>query len=231
MAMILVAAGSWEWIGWCVLMLVYFAMSFTALAIAYAGAGPRLFMKSVTGRRSWVAWVVFAPYFLLSHGLLILHSRVTSEPAYVQVLPNVFFGRRLFRHETAGVMWSSVLDLAAEFSASTDWNHYHSLPVLDATAPTEAELQSAFAWLADATQTGSVTRSVYVHCALGHGRSACVVIGYLLTLGVVQSVDEGVERLRSLRSGVRLHPEQVRVLQTLEAQLRSSIRPISTLSS
>jgi protein-tyrosine phosphatase len=86
------------------------------------------------------------------------------------------------------------------------------LPVLDGTAPSEEELRSAAAWVAAAVAEGPV----YVHCALGHGRSACVVIAYLLSVGAVGCVAEGVQRLRSLRPGVRLQPPQLRLLRRFE---------------
>jgi protein-tyrosine phosphatase len=57
---------------------------------------------------------------------------------------------------------------------------------------------------------------VYVHCALGHGRSACVVIAYLLSVGSVRTFFAGTGVLRSLRPGVRLDPEQRRLLRRFE---------------
>jgi protein-tyrosine phosphatase len=106
----------------------------------------------------------------------------------------------------------SVLDLAGEFPAARVPSRYRSLPVLDATAPSEEELRSATAWVAEAVAAGPV----YVLCALGHGRSACVVIAYLLSVGSVGTVAEGVRLLRSLRPGVRLHPPQRRLLRRFE---------------
>lgn len=111
----------------------------------------------------------------------------------------------------------SVLDLAGEFPEERSQRElpgYRSLPVLDATAPTEDELRSAVAWIAEAIGAGPV----YVHCALGHGRSACVVIAYLLSVGAVDTVAEGVRLLRSLRPGIRLHPPQLRLLREFESR-------------
>jgi protein-tyrosine phosphatase len=114
-----------------------------------------------------------------------------------------------------------VLDLAGEFPAARPHRElpgYWSLPVLDATAPTEQELRSAVTWVAEAVKSGSV----YVHCALGHGRSACVVIAYLLSIGAVGTVAEGVLLLQSLRPGVRLHPTQLRLLRRFEPQTETA---------
>jgi hypothetical protein len=206
------AMATWDDLGWAVALPLYAALSFGLLAAAYAGVGPRLLLKRATGRRAGVGWVLFAPYFLLNAATFGLYRRLSREPASVQVAPNLFFGRRLTPREAEAAGWASVLDLAGEFPASRAVERYRSLPVLDATAPTEDELRSAAAWLAEAVGSGPV----YVHCALGHGRSACVVIAYLLSVGAVGTVAEGERRLRSLRPGVRLHPPQRRLLRQFE---------------
>jgi protein-tyrosine phosphatase len=91
---------------------------------------------------------------------------------------------------------------------------YQSLPILDATAPKEEQLRWAVEWIAEQAAAGPV----YVHCALGHGRSACVVIAYLLATGAVRSIAEGVRQLRALRPGVRLQPCQWERLRAFEPQ-------------
>jgi protein-tyrosine phosphatase len=49
---------------------------------------------------------------------------------------------------------------------------------------------------------------VYVHCAVGRGRSALVVAAVLLQRGVVKTPDEAREFLQAKRSVVRLNAEQ-----------------------
>lgn len=72
-------------------------------------------------------------------------------------------------------------------------------------------------WLSEAVGSGPV----YVHCALGHGRSACVVVAYLLSTGAVGTVAEGIRLLKSLRPGVRLHPPQLQRLRRFEPPMAS----------
>jgi hypothetical protein len=214
-ACVVVALAAWDSVGWAAVLPLYAALSFGLLAVAYAGAGPRLLLKRVNGRRSVMGWLLFAPYFLLNAVTFHLYRLLSGEPAYTRVAPNLYFGRRMSSREAEAAGWVSVLDLAGEFPAAR-WVRerpgYRSLPILDATAPPDEELRSAVAWVAQAVAAGPV----YVHCALGHGRSACVVIGYLLSVGAVGSVAGGVRLLRALRPGVRLHPSQVRVLRGFE---------------
>jgi hypothetical protein len=206
---VLVAIPTWESVGWAVFLPLYTVMSFGLLAAAYAGAGPQLLLKRATGRRSVFGWLLFAPYFLLNAVTFSLYHLVSRDAAYVQVAPNLFFGRRLTARESEAAGWTSVLDLAGEFPAAWVTARYRSIPVLDTAATTEDKLQAAVAWVAESVAVGPV----YVHCALGHGRSACVVIACLLSLGSVGTVAEGVRLLRSLRPGVRLHPPQLLLLR------------------
>jgi hypothetical protein len=214
----LVVLASWDNLGWFVVLPIYVALSFTLLATAYSLTGPRLLFKRATGRRSAIGWLLFAPYFLLNALTFTMYRMLSREPAYVEVTANLFFGRRLSAREAEATGWVNVLDLAAEFPATRTTAGYRSLPVLDATAPTEEELRSAVEWISAAIESGPV----YIHCALGHGRSACVVIAYLLSVGSVGTLSEGIRLLRSLRPGVRLHSSQLRLLRRYERQPTST---------
>jgi hypothetical protein len=197
---------------------LYAAVSFCLLAVAYAGIGPRMLLKQADGRRRLIGWVLFAPYFLLTAVTFGLHRLLSREAPYVEATRNLYFGRRLSTVELTAAGWPSVLDLAGEFTASRsarELPRYRSLPVLDATAPTEAELHSAVAWIAKGVASGSV----YVHCALGHGRSACVVIAYLLEQRTVADVADGERLLQSLRPSVRLRRTQFEALERFATSL------------
>jgi hypothetical protein len=201
-------------LGWRAILIGYVALSLGILAVAYAGAGARVLLKRESGRRSILAWPLLGPYLLLNLATFRIYRLLSREPAYVMVAPNLFFGRRLSAGERDGG-WTSVLDLAGEFAAPPahrDLSGYRSLPILDATAPTDQELRSAVDWIAEAVRSGPV----YVHCALGHGRSACVIIAYLRSTGSIGDVDEGIRYLQSLRPGVRLHPRQIQAIRRLD---------------
>ncbi|AWM41226.1 hypothetical protein GobsT_01580 [Gemmata obscuriglobus] len=198
------------------------AVSFLVVAVAYFGAGPRLLCKRASGRRGAWAWPVHGPYFVLvalSYRLAVCGSR---EGAFVQIVPNVFLGRRLTEREARRVGgWPAVLDLAGELTDPPVLRaapHYRSLPLLDATAPTQAVLREAVGWVKDRAANGPV----YVHCALGHGRSALVAAAYLLATGTVTSAKEAVAHLRGLRPGVRLNRAQRAALDRFAGGLATS---------
>lgn len=202
------AGAAWS-VGWAAAPPGYAAVSFAALGAAYAGSGPGLLLKRADGRRGVAAWLLFAPYFALNGLTFAAYRRRSREPAVTQVSADLSFGRRLTASECPAVGWAGVLDLAGEFAEVEPLRRspgYLSLPVLDGTAPTPAQLRQALAWRAD------ITGPVYVHCALGHGRSACVVVAFWLAAGEVATVVEGVSRLRAVRPGARLNRAQRRRL-------------------
>jgi hypothetical protein len=191
------------------------ALSFLLVAGAYFGVGPRLLFKRTDGRRFAWAWFVHWPYFgltALSYRLALVLSR---EMAYVRVAPNVFLGRRLTTREARWALaegWVAVLDLAAEMPEPRplrELTHYRSLPVLDATALSLEQLRAAVGWV----QARAATGAVYVHCAMGHGRSALVVAAYLLAAGLAADSKAALKQLRELRPGVRLNRAQRKVLE------------------
>ncbi len=207
--------------GWVAVPLLGPALSFALLSAAYAGAGARLLFKLSSGSRSPGAWLLHWPYFLLNTVTFSLYRKLSDEPAFVRVSGNLYFGRWLSAHEASSVNWEYVLDLAAEFAEVRPLRQlpgYRSLPILDATAPTEDQLRTAVDWVSRSVEAGPV----YVHCALGHGRSACVVIAYLLSAGQVGTVPEGIQLLKSLRPGVGLDPAQRRRLQDFEPKSEGS---------
>jgi hypothetical protein len=197
------------------------ALALALLAAAYLGAGPRLLLKRPDGTRPWWSWLLLWPYLLLNVVSFSLFRLVSREAAYTPVAPNLYLGRRLTAREVraaAGVGWTSVLDLAAEFAEVGPLRglpHYRSLPVLDATAPSWEQLHVAVDWLKERVAQGPVL----VHCALGHGRSATVVLAYLLARGQVADPKEGLGFLRSRRGSVGLHPGQAALLRRFAGSL------------
>jgi len=214
LAALAVATGALARDGVLLAVAVAVALSFVVVAVAYSGGGPRLLFKSRTGRRFVWAWFVHWPFFAFTTFAYHLSRLLTHEAAHVRVAPNVSLGRRLSAREArrAGADgWLAVLDLAAELPEVFPLRavaHYRSLPVLDATAMSLHELRDAVAWVTRHAAVGPV----YVHCALGHGRSALVVAAYLVATGQAPDAHAALKHLRDLRPGVRLHRSQRKVL-------------------
>lgn len=201
--------------GWS-LVFAYPAITFALLSVAYARSEPKLLGKRYDGRRRWVSRLLFAPYLLLTRFSFLMYKFTKRHVAVCEVLPGLLLGRRLNGVEAKSFIGLAVLDLASEFTETRAFRtgeHYLSLPVLDATPPTADQFTQAVGWIAEQLPH----RTVLVHCALGHGRSASLVIAYLLHSGSVASVRDGLRLVRGLRPGVGLSPPQRRALEAWHA--------------
>jgi hypothetical protein len=186
-------------LAWCVLCFVW-------LGLAYAGLGPGLLLKRSDGRLTWLSRVPLAPYHLLNSFTLWL-CRFTREPLYDQIAPGLYLGRRLTASQASALKVGAVLDLTAEFGECplflTPSTRYKLLPVLDTQALKVHQLAEAAEFI-----RAHLAGSVYVHCALGHGRSASAVAAYLLSQGKV-SVEEALELIGQHRPGIGVSPAQL----------------------
>ena len=202
-AVIAVAAPWWP----LRIALIWLAVSLALMAAAYLGAGPRLLFKRRRGTLYPASWLLMGPFRLCNALAFNVYHRLLPEPAWAEVVPGLILGRRLWAKEARALGPVRVLDLTGEMSETRclrEQAGYVCLPVLDNGCPTPDQLRAGVAWLQENHPRGRV----YVHCAAGHGRSATVVIAYLLTIGLVASVEEGVALLQSKRPRVYLNRDQ-----------------------
>lgn len=198
------------------LAFLYPSLSFLTLSIAYAGAGPALMGKRPDGHRAWWAIAWSLPYSLIAEGVWRLAILRAREPAIARVTDNLYCGRRLTRREQAEFARHPIqgcLDLTAEFTETSylrSLPHYRCAPILDGTAPTVEDLQELVDWL---TKTTAV-HSIYVHCALGHGRTSTLVVAFLIRNGFERDIDSALSRLQAVRPDVDINPTQRELLNT-----------------
>jgi protein-tyrosine phosphatase len=197
---------------WC-------AIAFGGVGLAYGFVGPRAFLKQPDGRLSWLSYALFGPYHALNWFSLLGFRRAAKENAWDKIGDNVFLGCRLSERDVPeikrlGVL--SVLDLTSEFSevGALRALSYRCIPILDTRAPSLESLRDGAEWIDE----GAARGPVYVHCALGHGRSATFVAAYLLRSRQARTVEEAIEKIQLLRPRIGLHPEQASVLRQLAAE-------------
>jgi hypothetical protein len=193
---------------WC-------SVSTAGLAFAYAFRNPNVFCKRPNGTIAILGYVLYWPYFLLNYFSLWLFRRFSDEGPISEIVPGVYLGCRLFSSDR-GIFQSkgiaSTLDLTAEFSEPAFvrvLDGYRCLPVLDTDAPSPEQLRAGADWIERRIERGSV----FVHCALGHGRSATMVAAFLLKSGVAASAEGAVALVREHRPKIGLHPKQHAVLE------------------
>jgi protein-tyrosine phosphatase len=186
-------------------------LAFLLVAVAYGLNAAGVFGKRSSGGRWPWAWPLTGPYLILTEVSYRIWLRTSGENEYVAVAENLYLGRRLLPREAAAAVaehrFHAVLDLAAEFAAPGPFRnlpHYRSVPVLDASAPSAEQLRDATAFLTARVPNGPV----YVHCALGHGRSALAVAAYLIAVGIATSPKTAVAAIKAVRPKAKLTEPQ-----------------------
>ena len=206
----------WPW----GLLLLWPAIALGIVAIAYFRAGPIVFRKT-EGKLPWSTRFVLAPC-LVGQYLSLLYYRSQCR-SWDKVTSEIWIGGKLGSGSAKKALCSgvvSVLDLSAEFSEAKPFRriNYRNIPVLDLTAPTQAQLVEASKFIGNISQNGAV----YVHCKIGYSRSAAAVAAYLIASGKVNTAEEAFAMIRRVRPSVVIRPEVLSALSEFAHRVRST---------
>lgn len=192
-------------------LLFWPALSFLLVAIAYFGAGPRVFGKQPCGTLEPIRQILLAPFLLYLWGVWNMVRLISREAPYHQLTESVFIGRRLLSSELPQ-QFDHVVDLTCEFNEPFAMRStgYISFPTLDTHHPSIEELRKRVEIIAKLEGT------VYIHCAQGHGRTATLAIAYLLHIGHSATVNDAVRYVLERRPLAHLGRSQRQILQALE---------------
>jgi protein-tyrosine phosphatase len=206
----------WPW----GVLLLWPAIALGIVAIAYFRAGSIVFRKT-EGKLPWSTRFVLAPCLLGQYLSLLYYRRQCRS--WDKVTPQIWIGGKLGCRSANEALCSgvvSVLDLSAEFSEAKPFRkiNYRNIPVLDLTAPTQAQLVEASKFIGNHSRNGAV----YVHCKIGYSRSVAAVAAYLIMSGKVQNADEAFTMIRHVRPSVVIRPEICSALSEFERRVRFS---------
>lgn len=186
------------------------ALGLVGVAINYLRARPGASGKRRDGRMAPWAFPINWLNFALLQASFRLWRRLNREDPWNRVDDHhpVYVGRRLLEpdraaFEAAEARWA-VLDLTSEFGAPAllrEQEAWLCLAVLDGFPPSPAQLEESARWIAEQLAEG---RAVYVHCAVGHGRSAMAAAAWMLRAGHATTADEAVAALTQRRRWVSL---------------------------
>lgn len=164
------------------------AASLGIVALAYVTGLSRLLGKE-NGTLSPSAEWCLLPVLLVTHWYQ--RRWLKREPAWREISPGVYFGRKLTAREAATLVAQgplAVLDLTAESNAPTVFReqaHYRSLPLLDLVPPADEDIAKAVAFI----RQHQPRQRVYVHCQLGLQRSALVIAHWLAASKTARDLD------------------------------------------
>lgn len=190
--------------GWATLLL-WPALCFFLLSIAYARNDASWFGKRIDGRLIARRAALFAPYLVLTWVCWAIYVRLSRERWSDEVAPLLWVGRRPSpRHLPHDAL---VVDMTAEFpshSAIIRAGRLTCVPTLDARSPGPRVLRQIGDKLA------AETRPIYIHCAQGHGRSATLAAVVMVIRGDAETVSDAMTKMVLRRPLVHLHSVQRR---------------------
>ena len=197
--------GAWLWMLWV-------SVSLSVVAFAYLTGNAAVFQKQADGRLSAAATILLLPY--LAGVRLNMAYWLSGKAKTAQVRDGVWIG------SVSGISddLSAVLDVCAEYPRPRYRGAYRVLPLLDMVAPSENDLVQAASLLeALRRQHGKVLTC----CALGYGRSAAVVLTWLLGYGGCRDLAQATAELKQARPQTVLPPETAKVVEAAAGRLKN----------
>lgn len=193
-------------IGW---LLLWSGINFLTIGCGYGGLGATVFGKQSNGSISRLSLSLLLPYLLLTWIVWHIQRWISQSSACHQIIPGIWLGRRPFLHELPDNI-DLIIDLTAEFIEPYDVianQTYICIPTLDTSVPPDSSFQKLIEIIL------SWQGNIYIHCALGYGRSATVVAAIILAKGLVDNLDEAEKLIEAKRPGIKLSQEQKSLLQ------------------
>jgi membrane-associated phospholipid phosphatase len=190
------------------------AAALSLMTAAYFGLGAAVFRKT-DGGLPLSTRLILGPVLLGQWVSWFFYKRQTRP--WDEVVPGLIVGRWLTEREAGQAVEggvTAVLDLTGEFSEPRAFRQlsYCNVPVLDLTAPTSSQMETAMNFLEKEIKRGRV----YVHCKIGYSRSVAVVGGFLLKTGAAPDFPRAVDHLRAKRPSVVIRPEIWRMFPSQE---------------
>ena len=198
--------GAWLWMLWV-------SVSLSVVAFAYLTGNAAVFQKQADGRLSAAATILLLPY--LAGVRLNMAYWLSGKAKMARVRDDVWIG------SVSGISddLPAVLDVCAEYPRPHYRGAYRVLPLLDMVAPSENDLVQAASLLeALRRQHGKVLTC----CALGYGRSAAVVLTWLLVYGGCRDLAQATAELKQARPQMVLPPETAKAVEAAAGRLKTS---------
>jgi hypothetical protein len=211
------AAGAW-WL--LVAFEAYLAVCILALAVTYGLRDAGLPVEDLFAHPVWspILRAILFPYIVFAGFTLYLSRWFDREDLMNPVGPGLCVGRLAFRWEhsrlaNAGI--TAVLSLCWEFPFLPDLSKTSGVegacvPILDGCPPSNPQFREA---VERVEQWRAEGRTVLIHCAQGHGRSATIAAAVLCRLGVSPDVEGALAQVRNSRPRARPSRAQRKALE------------------
>uniref|UniRef100_A0A7S2TG31 Tyrosine specific protein phosphatases domain-containing protein n=1 Tax=Lotharella oceanica TaxID=641309 RepID=A0A7S2TG31_9EUKA len=195
-------------------ILLHCAVSGLAISLASTNSlnHVELLGKQPSGKIYWWSYGLFLPFHVLYR--LRLHTRraIISEPLSCGDASSQWhIGGWPHKDSALPPSVQAVVDCTCELPRTYDVgpNHqvkdYLCIPLWDSSGPTPGQMEAAAKW---AALQHHQNRSVLVHCAHGHGRSAAVLSAALVRAGKASSCMDAFRQIQAFRPKAKLNGAQ-----------------------
>ena len=197
--------GAWLWMLWV-------SVSLSVVAFAYLTGNAAVFQKQADGRLSAAATILLLPY--LAGVRLNMAYWLRGKAKTVRVRDDVLIG------SVSGISddLPAVLDVCAEYPCPRYHGAYSTLPLLDMVAPSKNDLMQAASLLETLRRQHG---KVLTCCALGYGRSAAVVLTWLLVYGGCRDLAQATAELKQARPQMVLPPKTEKAVEAAAGYLKN----------
>ena len=197
--------GAWLWMLWV-------SVSLSVVAFAYLTGNAAVFQKQADGSLSAAATILLLPY--LAGVRLNMAYWLRGKAKTARVRDDVWIG------SVSGISddLPAVLDVCAEYPRPRYRGSYRVLPLLDMVAPSENDLVQAASLLETLRRQHG---KVLTCCALGYGRSAAVVLTWLLVYGDCRDLAQATAELKQARPQMVLPPETAKAVEVAAGYLKN----------
>jgi hypothetical protein len=169
------------------------------------------------------ALVLFAPFFVIMWGVwFVRHTTcvpLSGEAPFDRVADGLYVGRWPLRFPSEfPADCPNWIDLTAEFPARRSvlrGRRYVCLPSMDCTLPDNESLISL------AVEAAGWDGDIYISCANGHGRSACLAALIMLVRGLATSWEDAFQQMRKNRTSISIQRNQVAIMHEIDATMRA----------
>ena len=197
--------GAWLWMLWV-------SVSLSVVAFAYLTGNTAVFQKQADGSLSAAATILLLPY--LAGVRLNMAYWLRGKAKTAQVREDALVGSILAVSDDC----PAILDVCAEYPRPRYHGAYRVLPMLDMVAPSENDLVQAALLLEELRRQHG---KVLTCCALGYGRSAAVVLTWLLAFGGCRDLAQATAELKQIRPQMVLPLETARAVEAAAGYLKN----------
>ncbi|KAK1647460.1 hypothetical protein QYE76_065265 [Lolium multiflorum] len=159
---------------------------------------PWILGKTAAGRFPLWSALLFGPFLVLARNYAKVKRFLRKENVFDEIAQGLYLGGWPFLPNHLPPGDPSVVDCTCELPRSgfVKVDEYICLATWDTRAPSLSQIEFAARWACDKRAQG---KPVYVHCAFGHGRSACVMCAILVAMGIAETWKDAENIIRGRR--------------------------------